>query len=479
MGMAASQVRLLQLTSRKNTIGRELTSLSLQKNSLSSDMKRVSLEYQNALSSKTLKWTLNSGATYVDLTYANLMTPNATNANNPYLITNSAGKVVIDNKYLDYAKMISPDGAEGGTYEGETRAQILSELTGISPDIILEAESANKALSESDAKVNKLQEQVDIAESKCRSVATESDFISKGFGIISKGNVANCVDSGTTWALAATKDESKAAITSILNEIKTNMKYCLTENDYKKFEEACSQTATSYSNMLDAEGIDENSGTPVYMQDDVYQLNTTAFISQLLEKYTTLNANGWCANASNSNMTNYYMVDISSSSYLEFLSLSAQLEAAKAENTALINSGNQILTASEESQIAFYDKLFQSIADNGWMADISLSDNEYLNNMLQNNLYYITTVTSGDEENEYESHIASTFSYIVSVNDTAAQTEAQAKYEYEKSIINEKEQRIDTRMQNLETEQSAIKAMIQGIESVKNDNSERAFSIMS
>lgn len=479
MGMAASQVRLLQLTSRKNTIGRELTSLSLQKNSLSSDMKRVSLEYQNALSSKTFKWTSNSGATYVDLSYANLMTPNATNANKPYLITNHAGKVIVGDKYLDYAKWISPNGASGGIYEGEIRAEILSELTGISPDVILEAETASNTLRSSDAKVNELQEQVDQAESKCRKATSESDFISTGLGNISKGNIASSISSNAAWTLGGTADEAKNAVNSILNEIKSNVKKCLTDADYKKFEEACSQTATSYSNLLDASGLNENSGTPVYVQNGAYQLNSASFISQLLEKYTTLNSNGWCANTSNSNMKNYYMVDTTSPDYVDYVALAAQLEAAKAENTSVVDSGNQILTASEENQIAFYDQLFQSIADNGWAGDINLSDNEYLNNMFQNNMYYITTIETGDEKNQYQSHIASNFSYIVSVNDNAAQTEAQAKYEYEKSIINEKEARIDTRMQNLETEQSAINEMIQGIESVKNDNSERAFSIMS
>ena len=94
MGMAASQVRLLQLTSRKNTIGRTLEDLSLQKTSLSRDMKRVSKNYQDALSTKTLKWSNNSGVTYVDLSYGNLMRPNTYNNNTPYLLTNANGNIV-------------------------------------------------------------------------------------------------------------------------------------------------------------------------------------------------------------------------------------------------------------------------------------------------------------------------------------------------------------------------------------------------
>ena len=55
MGMAASQVRLLQLTTRKNDIGWQLENLSMQKTSLSRDMQRVTKNYQNALSNKKLK----------------------------------------------------------------------------------------------------------------------------------------------------------------------------------------------------------------------------------------------------------------------------------------------------------------------------------------------------------------------------------------------------------------------------------------
>ena len=73
MGMAASQSRFLQLTCRKNDIGYELTRLSNDKVSLTRDMQKVSRDYHNALSQKTLKWSNNSGVSYIDLNYNNLM----------------------------------------------------------------------------------------------------------------------------------------------------------------------------------------------------------------------------------------------------------------------------------------------------------------------------------------------------------------------------------------------------------------------
>ena len=83
MGMAASQVRLLQLTTRKNDIGWQLENLSMQKTSLSRDMQRVTKNYQNALSTKKLKMSNNSGVTYMDLSYSNMMRPGKANQNKP------------------------------------------------------------------------------------------------------------------------------------------------------------------------------------------------------------------------------------------------------------------------------------------------------------------------------------------------------------------------------------------------------------
>ena len=135
-------------------------------------------------------------------------------------------------------------------------------------------------------------------------------------------------------------------------------------------------------------------------------------------------------------------------------------------------------------QIAFYDQIFNAIADNGWAADSQVTDSNYLNQMLQNNMYTITTMEQctddeGDDYFEYDTHIASNFKHIISVNDNAAQELALAEYEYEKNIINEKESRIDTRMKDLETEQSAIVEMIKSIESVKDENIERHMNVMS
>ena len=99
MGLSSTQVRLLQLTNRKNDIGLELSKLSNSKVALTRDMQKLSRDYNNKINQKTLKWSNNGGASYVDLSYQNLMRPSTMNLNKPYLITDQSDRIVVDNQY--------------------------------------------------------------------------------------------------------------------------------------------------------------------------------------------------------------------------------------------------------------------------------------------------------------------------------------------------------------------------------------------
>ena len=161
-------------------------------------------------------------------------------------------------------------------------------------------------------------------------------------------------------------------------------------------------------------------------------------------------------------------------------------DSAKTDYDNAVADNNQLFTADEESLIAFYDAIFSSIAEKGWTYNEQVNDPEYLNQMLQNNLYMMTTVDRDTEydansgeyvwDNDYETDIASNFTNIFTVSDSDAREDALVEYEHKKAIINEKESRIDTRMKNLETEQAAINQMLQGLEQVENDNIDRTMS---
>ena len=145
MGMAASQVRFLQLTRRKNDIGIQLTHFANEKVSLSREMQKVSRNYQNSLNQKILKWSNNQGVSYIDLSYQNLMKPSAMNQNKPYLLTDQSGRVVVDNQYKKYAEMISPEGKAGGDWES-VKDKVIAELIGAKPEDIKKNDELQKSI---------------------------------------------------------------------------------------------------------------------------------------------------------------------------------------------------------------------------------------------------------------------------------------------------------------------------------------------
>ncbi len=474
MGMAASQARILQLTSRKNTIGNELSRLSMQKMSLTRAMSKVSKEYNEALSSTVLKWSNNSGVSYVDLSYKNLMTPSSMNQQTPYLLTDTAGKVVVDNSYHKYAQMISSDGKAGGDWES-SRTEILSSLTGIPADSI---ENLNKYEETADENLKTLWEIEDKEPERPVIEGSKDDFLK---------NIEDVVDLDGTIDLGS-GSSALSKLRSTLDNIAGSLgKYI---DDPENIESACDSFYTEHSASIENNEDLSNDYFVLKGNGDGYTIDVAKMMDEILGAYGTLSSNV----GQNSYGTETYLwSDIDSTEYknweTEHKSWETTYNNALEEYNNSDNARSTLLTAEQESQISFYDKLFSAIAEKGWTYNSKAGDTDYLNQMLQNNMYMITTVNREKEtdsasgeiswENSYETNIASNFTNIYSVNDNSAVNEAMSEYEYQKSIINEKETRIDTRMTDLETEQSAISQMIQGIEQVCKDNIERTFSIFS
>ena len=99
MGLSGSAFNMFLFINRKSDIELDLSKLSMDKSQLTRDMEKVSLEYQSALTQKTYKWSNNSGASYVDLSYNNMMKPSAMNLKKPYLLTDLHDRVVVDSEY--------------------------------------------------------------------------------------------------------------------------------------------------------------------------------------------------------------------------------------------------------------------------------------------------------------------------------------------------------------------------------------------
>lgn len=494
MGMAASQGRFLALTSRKNDIGCELSRLSNQKVSLSRDMQKISSEYREAQSSKVLKWSNNSGVSYIDLTYSNLMKPSSMNQQQPYLLTDSSGKVVIDSSYQKYAEMISPDGRAGGDWESN-RNKILVDLVGIDESKFANYDTCQANLDSAQAYLDNLnvekEKNIDPLKKKFEKHNTadlleELGSTTGGGSFSSKSNWKDAYNNSDTIKIS-----SESELQGIANQLKKLSAY-FPDIDKDEFETAIDNSIKgSLTSIASGEKIEEG-GTVSGSSKDGYKVDVVSLINAALatanvEKYTSDNA------YAGSTKANYIWYDTDTDEYKDWYQKDQDWQKRYDEGLATYNAAEsaleEVFTASAEGEIAFYDAIFTAIAEKGWTYNNDVKDTNYLNEMLQNGSYTLTTMTkslytdgSNDDGTanyryEYSTDIASNNNHVYPVNDTDTQNEAMAEYEYKKSIINAKETRIDTRMQDLQTEQSAIQQMLAGLDSVKNENIERTFSI--
>lgn len=105
MGLAASQARLLTITSRKSRAQFESMRLSHQKLALSRNLTEISNEYQNSLDQTKLYYDFYGvNSTDNPLTYGLLMSPSSINDYTPTLISNNQGQIVLSAPYAAAAK---------------------------------------------------------------------------------------------------------------------------------------------------------------------------------------------------------------------------------------------------------------------------------------------------------------------------------------------------------------------------------------
>lgn len=108
MGLAASQARFLAITSRKMNCEFESMQIAQQKLSVTRDQQAAAQEYQDSLSATKLVWDADNncdgtGDIY-NLSYGLMMTPSALNEYDPYLVTDTRGRIVLSDSMFKAAQ---------------------------------------------------------------------------------------------------------------------------------------------------------------------------------------------------------------------------------------------------------------------------------------------------------------------------------------------------------------------------------------
>ena len=521
MGMAASQARLITLTSRKNHIGYDLTMLSAQKMSLARESDKIATAYSDALNKKRLKWSNDAGATTHDLTYKTLMNPSQLNAYEPYMLTDHAGKVVVDDFYHKYAKMISPNGAPGGNYE-INRTKILAEILGVSEaELNASLEHTNRlerlrkelaALEEeshplvTDAVTTMFMKMGKISE----TAACDKDYwdskadsgIFKADKETSWAEIGLSIKAGDTFSTYLEKDgsttEANEKLLTILREFANAMpleEYVLPAD---KIEKAIQDTYALFT-----EGIYSTSGDHEYYRRAI---NPTPEQNTICHYHDNGNGIGQSSHdtyaVSLTNLVNAFLINLvgqpeekaklgKSANYRfdpdkthlttresqdEYDAWQKAIADKKAEIAACEEEFADPLDAEVRKKIAFYDAIFNGIAKFGWSYNENINDEDYLNEVLQMNLYNVTQGERSTTGWEYDESTPTTCPNIFTVSDKDIINKAIADYEANKVKINTKEKAIDTRMQKLETEQAAISEMLEAYRNIIKDNTDRTFN---
>lgn len=139
--------------------------------------------------------------------------------------------------------------------------------------------------------------------------------------------------------------------------------------------------------------------------------------------------------------------------------------------TFIIRTGSEV-SSDDLGQATFYDALFNQICSNGWTENNQIEDNEYLKEMLQSGMLYISKIK--DDGYYYQANYA-TDSYIKEISDETAIAQAEAKYTTEKAKLNSKEETLDLKMKNLDTEISSLSTEYDTVKNTISKNIEKSF----
>ena len=504
MGMAASQGRYLFLTARNSNIMLDLNLCSNEKRALTRESRNIAEEYQQGMNAKKFVWSNNQGVTYQELSYSMLTSPNAANGKQPYMVTDLNDRVVLNKKFAEIVEKYSVD----GKFDWDNnREKILSELTGITVKRLQDCQTSDQKLQDAYDAMMAAKAEMERLACDCKKQCSISDFIDDFFKNAKlvetdpKFKQLKFEKGSTTYSYLADAYRNGAYVDisleaghfdagSQIHYLQNIMAVYNAVTDIMPDPEAwvaasnslaCKDTNSGlYVNKLGQKIEEGDTNSAMYGESGKYKVDIKKLTDQLIRVYE----NKIGANSSDNQIT---YLDTSDSDYRDYMNAKAAYDAAKSAYNTALSDNTGLLTAEEEQKIAYYDAMFSTIAEQGWVYNSKINDPEYLNEMLQNNLFTLTTVENTEQydarENAYvnkkiyTTNFAANCSKLICVTDTEAQEEATTKYEYEKAIINEKESRIDERMSILQTELQANNAQKEALKSIIQENTDRNFKI--
>lgn len=129
-------------------------------------------------------------------------------------------------------------------------------------------------------------------------------------------------------------------------------------------------------------------------------------------------------------------------------------------------------SSDDLGQASFYDALFNQICANGWTKNDEINKNDYLQQMLQNGMMFVSTMK--DDNYFYQTNYAID-TYIKEIADESGIAYAESKYNTEKAKLNAKEETLDLKLKNLDTEISSLTTEYETVKSAITKQIDKSF----
>ena len=552
MGLSASQARLLTITARKSDCEYESMRLSHQKIALSRDMEKVSAEYDNAMNQTKLVYDYyGTGSEQMPLNYGLLMTPSQLNNYTPMPVTDSSGRIVLDDRLAKAARDAGiPQEGLDGLPSSDLRNAFIDSLAGTGYISQVQADNIkkttyNQAAGVGDANLvnvntttGTLQDLIEMVSSSYYDFSDLANGLSRdkgGFGLnmydngteigtggkISLGDLLNgnysirgtfeqdrepympwavvdCVATSSFWEdmftqfedLLDTGDPYTQAALAYARSMTMDMVECLGDITANADWNAAQDTSNyGYWEMPHSGGWGSGNSLGKIRRNLHSEVDTHIGIVYIQnegskEKYDS----GYGMNLSNmvkAYLTYFaqYMEGIDTSSYK--VDDNEKYNSGKSEDGRTVADSNliddmfmftmvtDVDTSGDNLLIAaFWDALFNQICAKGWVENVNVKDDRYLQESFKNGNMYISTLS--DDGFYYQGNYA-TNTFIKEVTDEEGIAQAEARYAREKAKINNKENILDMKMKNLDTEISSLSTEYDTIKSVIQKNIEKSF----
>ena len=537
MGLAAGQARLLSITARKSDCEFRSMSLSHQKISLARELADLSNEYQNSLDQTKLIYDYyGTGDTNTPLSYGILMSPSALNDYMPTTITDSIGRVVLNNKYASAARAAGIPQEGLGTLPSEAMRNAFIQglaskgvITNVLASTILGLPYNQEAGFGGGTTVSVVTKQGNISD-LIQALKENGQSIDISLDGVNTEGVDSAWFQLSKNGTVTDLNSSDKNVSLTLSDLLSNDDTYISFGNQKTGEYAHENLVTSAKNILStvldatyeqlASLLDLGDGYTTkaldYARTETEKLFLPSVDNLRNEEYRTFVGKGNTNNASSENNQNYmgFVYVKGESSMFKSSKPKAAVNInnmAKAFLTFFVKymdgvaskdadgsdkykvqighlSENKLATSDylfqysiktgtevssdDLAQATFYDALFNQICKNGWSENEKISDSSYLQQMLQNGMLFISKMK--DDGYYYQGNYA-TDPYIKEISDETAIAQAESKYTTEKAKLNTKEETLDLKMKNLDTEISSLTTEYDTVKNTISKNIEKSF----